>query len=87
MIQNPAKKILVYDENENADDDQFWYATMRDTIAGRHGSASTQVTNINNSTTTTITRKYGNVLYLDGHVALLDNDGCHTSESGDPMAP
>jgi prepilin-type processing-associated H-X9-DG protein len=83
-IQIPQRKILIYDENENSDDDVFWYQTTRDTIAGRHGNRSTQHTDINDNSAT-ITRYMGNGLFFDGHVELVDNDMCHKAEWNDPM--
>lgn len=86
QILNPSSKIIVYDENENADDDIFWYVTMRDTLAGRHGMKSIQTTDANNSSRR-IVRRFGNVLYFDGHVDLADNDMCHTPHYNDPTVP
>jgi prepilin-type processing-associated H-X9-DG protein len=83
-IQIPQHKILIYDENENSDDDVFWYQTARDTIAGRHGNRSTQQTDINDNRQT-ITRYMGNGLFFDGHVELVDNAMCHLAEWNDPL--
>lgn len=35
-VYSPATKILLYDENDAADDGVFWYGTARDTLTGRH---------------------------------------------------
>jgi prepilin-type N-terminal cleavage/methylation domain-containing protein/prepilin-type processing-associated H-X9-DG protein len=86
LIHNPGAKILIYDENQNADDDQFWYATDRDTLAGRHGTADYQKVNLNGTGDTTVNRGLGNVLFVDGHVALVDNVFCHTRVNGDPKS-
>src|SRR5438445_4751066 len=63
-VRNPSGKILLYDENENSDDDHFWWGTDRDTLAGRHGSRSTQVANINGVGTRTTSRQMGNVSFF-----------------------
>ncbi|HSU65923.1 MAG TPA: type II secretion system protein [Tepidisphaeraceae bacterium] len=86
-VKNPANKIVVYDENENADDDIFWYQTARDTLAARHGSRSEQVAGINGAAAATLYREMGNVLYFDGHVDLADNNMCHTATNNDPTVP
>jgi len=87
QVRNPARKIIVYDENENADDDIFWYKTDRDTLAGRHGTRSSQVADINGYGTKTVNRQMGNVLYFDGHTDLADNQACHTPDYNDPNVP
>lgn len=87
QVVNPSHKLLVYDENENADDDQFWYKTDRDSIAGRHGNKSYQVANINGSGSGKFERSMGNGLYFDGHVDLVDNDMCHSQFNNDPSVP
>lgn len=86
-ILNPGRKILLYDENENADDDIFWYQTDRDTLAGRHGSYSSQVTDINDRGIRVIVRQMGNAAFFDSHVELVDNPMCHTAASNDPSVP
>ena len=86
-VKDASHKILVYDENENADDDVFWYLTPRDTIAGRHGNRSTQHLDINDNGTTLAFRKVGNALFFDGHVELVDNDMCHLPQWNDPAYP
>jgi prepilin-type processing-associated H-X9-DG protein len=86
-VKDPGHKILVYDENENADDDVFWYLTPRDTIAGRHGNRSAQNVDINDNGTTLAVRKLGNGLFFDGHVELVDNDMCHLPQWSDPAYP
>jgi prepilin-type processing-associated H-X9-DG protein len=86
-VKDPSHKILVYDENENSDDDVFWYLTARDTIAGRHGNRSTQQTDINDNGTTLTLRKLGNGLFFDGHVEMVDNDTCHLPQCNDPGYP
>ena len=87
-VRNPSHKILVYDENERSDDDIFWWGTDRDTIAGRHGSASRQsVTYVYQTQATYVTRRMGNVLFFDGHVELADNEMCHDPAWNDPNVP
>lgn len=86
-IKNPSQKIIVYDENANADDDIFYYGTDRDTLAGRHGSASSQVNNTNGSGSTITLRRMGSVLFCDDHVELADNDKCHSARYNDLSIP
>ncbi|HXE53029.1 MAG TPA: type II secretion system protein [Tepidisphaeraceae bacterium] len=87
-VKHPARKILVYDENERSDDDIFWYATDRDTLAGRHGSRSTQtVVLVGGDPKMQITRGMGNVLFFDAHVELADNNMCHDPRLNDPSLP
>ena len=86
-ILNPSHKILLYDENENSDDDIFWYQTDRDTLAGRHGLRTTQAANVNGAGKQTVNRRMGNTLCFDGHVELADNDMCHSPEWNDPTVP
>ncbi|HET6246074.1 MAG TPA: prepilin-type N-terminal cleavage/methylation domain-containing protein [Tepidisphaeraceae bacterium] len=86
-VQNPQQKVLVYDENQNADDDQFWYGTDRDTLAGRHGAADYQAANINGTGDLHYERAMGNVLLLDGHVNLVDNNYCHQAVYNDLLQP
>jgi hypothetical protein len=87
MVLNPGHKILLYDENENADDDHFWYATDRDTLAGRHGSRSVQVADINDAGMRTVFRQMGNVAFFDSHIELADNQMCHQASWNDPSLP
>lgn len=56
-------------------------------LAGRHGSRSSQVANINGSGTRTIVRQMGNVACFDGHVELADNQMCHQARLNDPSVP
>lgn len=86
-VVHPEHKILLYDENENADDDIFWYMTDRDTLAGRHGSFTMQVADINDKGTRSVVRQMGNVAFFDGHVDLADNQMCHTAGWNDPTMP
>jgi prepilin-type processing-associated H-X9-DG protein len=86
-VLNASSKILIYDENENADDDIVWYMTARDTIAGRHGTRSVQVADINNAGSTTVFRQMANVCFFDGHVELADNDMCHDPHLNNPSLP
>ena len=86
-VQNGGHKIIVYDENENADDDIFWYLTDRDTLAARHGNRSSQSVDINDTGDRRIFRGMGNVLFFDGHVDLADNSMCHTPYWNDPGLP
>jgi prepilin-type N-terminal cleavage/methylation domain-containing protein/prepilin-type processing-associated H-X9-DG protein len=87
MVLNPGHKILLYDENENADDDIFWFETQRDTLAGRHGSRSLQVADINDAGTRTVFRQMGNVAFFDAHVEPADNQLCHQASWNDPSVP
>ena len=87
MVPNPGHKILLYDENENADDDHFWYGTDRDTLAGRHGSRSSQIADVDGTGTRTVVRQMGNVAFFDGHVDLADNQMCHQASWNDPSVP
>ena len=86
-VKDASHKILVYDENENADDDIFWYLTPRDTIAGRHGSRTSQHADVNDNGTVFVLRRLGNALFFDGHVELVDNDVCHLPEWNNPAWP
>lgn len=86
-IVHPENKIVVYDENQNADDDIFWYGTTRDTLAGRHGSITTQSTDINNNGQINGAYGMGNGLFFDGHVELVDNNMCHNATYNDPTVP
>jgi prepilin-type N-terminal cleavage/methylation domain-containing protein/prepilin-type processing-associated H-X9-DG protein len=87
QIKNPSQKIIVYDENANADDDIFWYGTDRDTLAGRHGNGSSQVANVNGSGTQTILQRMGNVVFCDGHVEMVDNNKAHIAQYNDLSLP
>ena len=85
MVQNPAHKILLYDEN--ADDDIFWYETQRDTLAGRYGSGSVQIADVNDAGTRTVVRQMGNVAFFDAHVELAENQVCHQTNWNDAAVP
>lgn len=86
QCKRPSGKILLYDENQNADDDQFWYVTTRDTLAGRHGTRSMQFTDANGVPAVSL-QLLGNVMFFDGHVELATDPDCHTAAENDPTVP